>query len=154
MAVNDDCQGGWNHELWRKEDCVKSLKKVYHSINVNTAMISLWIPNRNLCWVFTTGRTIKETFLRTSSSSTEVWAPSNQLERSVPHLYAGTRVVGFLLLQLPQNETISQGIVCHSTLVQIWEFCDSFFYWHRSNLYKYHGSTTKLKMIVVIRING
>ena len=33
-------------------------EKMYHSINVNTAMISLWIPNRNLCWVFTTGRTI------------------------------------------------------------------------------------------------
>ena len=36
----------------------KISEKMYHNINVNTAMISLWIPNRNLCWVFTTGKTI------------------------------------------------------------------------------------------------
>ena len=61
----------------------------------------------NLCWVFVKRglrwTILKLTVLRTSSSFSVGWAPSNQPEQSVPHLYATARVVGNFL---PPTKTV------------------------------------------------
>ena len=46
-------------------------------------------------------RSLKQTFLEISPSSTAGWAPSNQPDHIVPHLYAGPRVLGILVPVAP-----------------------------------------------------
>ena len=62
------------------------------------------VSNRNLCWVFATGGTITKVDLSEKliifhcRMST---IQNNQLDQSVPHLNAGTRVVGIFVTAAP-----------------------------------------------------
>ena len=51
-------------------------------------------------------RLLKQTFIWTSPSCTVGWAPSNQPDQSVSHLYAGKRVVG-IFFSRSSHKTIS-----------------------------------------------
>ena len=46
-------------------------------------------------------RSLKQTILITLPSSTVGWAPNNHPDQLVPHLYAGTRVVGIFVPAAP-----------------------------------------------------
>ena len=67
----------------------------------------------NLCWVFVKRglrwTILKRTVLRTSSSFSVGWAPSNQPDQSVPHLYATARVVGNFLPAAPTKRYHPSG---------------------------------------------
>ena len=54
-------------------------------------------------------RSLKQTVLETSPYSTVGWAPSNQPDQSVPHLYAGTRVVGIFVPAAPTKRYHPSG---------------------------------------------
>ena len=71
-------------------------------------------------------RSLKQTVLRTSPSSTVGWAAFNQPDQSVPHLYAGTRVVGIFVPAAPTKRYHP------STRWSSHTSCFCSFYWHHS----------------------
>ena len=61
-------------------------------------------------------RSLKQTVLLTSPSSTVGWAPSNQPDQFVPQLNAGTRVVGIFVPAAPTKRYHPKGSwVSHNT---------------------------------------
>ena len=81
---------------------------LYHSnvSNRQVDKVGIWRRIHNLNWncdcIFATGRTITKVDLPfTLPSSTVGWASTNHPDQSVPHLYAGTRVVGIFVRAAP-----------------------------------------------------
>ena len=56
-------------------------------------------------------------------------------------------LLAFLFLQLPQNDTIPQGVACHITLHRLL-FGDLSFYWHHSGLYNESKDPLKSEIII------
>ena len=127
-----------------KEDFEKFLDYVHLRIN-------LWDPQFLTKIVFDplqlVRRSKKQTVLWTLPSSTVGWEPSNQPGRVVPHLYAGTRVVGILFPQLPQDDTIPQRVGCHISLNRQ-VLRNLSFYWHHSGFY--NDSMDRLQIEIII----
>ena len=59
--------------------------------------------------------------------------------RSMYHIWMlAHALLAFLFLQLPQNDTISQGVLCRRILYR-WVFRNCSFYWHHLGSCNYHS---------------